>query len=94
MQLVGRKLVEDYIAGHADLTQPARAWMAEVEASKWGNPPEMKLRYPTASIIAGDIVIFNLKGNRYRLEARVDYQRQVVVVRRIGTHAEYSRWTY
>jgi mRNA interferase HigB len=66
--------------------------VGEVKASHWKNPAEIKARYATASFLADNHVVFNLKGNKYRLEVIVGYKAQVVLVKRIGTHAEYSKW--
>lgn len=44
--------------------------------------------------LANNRVVFNIKGNKYRLDTRVAYRTSVVVVKRIGTHAEYDRWTF
>lgn len=51
----------------------------------------MKSRYPSASIIPGNRVVFNIRGNRYRLVAEVDYRRRALSIRFVGTHAEYDR---
>lgn len=48
----------------------------------------------SASFLAGNRVVFNLKGNKYRLDTKIAYQTGVVFVKRIGTHAEYDRWTF
>lgn len=68
------------------------AWVQEAEAAAWRSPRDIKDRYPAASILANNIVIFNLRGNQYRLEVQVAYHTGKVVVKRIGTHAEYDRW--
>lgn len=52
------------------------------------------MRFPHASILSENRVIFNIKGNRYRLEVKVSYVAQVIFIKRIGTHAEYSKWTF
>ena len=60
----------------------------------WRTPAEVKARYVSASFLANNRVVFNLKGNKYRLDTKIAYQVGVVLVKRIGTHAEYSRWTF
>ena len=52
----------------------------------------MKARFPTASFLADNRIVFNLKGNKYRVETKVSYEINVVLVLRIGTHSEYSKW--
>ena len=69
------------------------AWAATVEKSSWRHPQELKNTLRSASIIGrgSDRVVFDIKGNDFRLVVRVDYDRQIVDVRWFGTHAEYDR---
>jgi mRNA interferase HigB len=93
MLVVGRKVLEDFSAGHADVRGPVAAWLSEVEDADWQSPVDVKARFPSASILAANGVIFNIKGNKYRLEVKVSYTSKTVFVKRIGSHAEYSKWT-
>jgi mRNA interferase HigB len=92
MQIVGRKALHDLARQHADVSGAVEAWTCEIEEAEWMSPKDVKERYPTASILSDNRVIFNLKGNRYRLEVKISYQNKVVLIKRAGTHAEYSRW--
>ena len=92
MRLVGRKLVEDFAALHADIRGPLNAWIAEVEEADWRAPADIKARFPTASFLAENRIVFNIKGNKYRIETKASYEINVVLVLRIGTHSEYSKW--
>lgn len=92
MRIVGREVLHEFILQHADAKTAASAWLAEAEEAEWKNPIDIKIRYPHASVMQGNRVIFNLKGNRYRMEVKVSYQNQIVLIKRAGTHAEYSRW--
>ena len=92
MQIVGRKVLHDLTGQHADVTGAVEAWVCEAEEAEWKSPKDVKERYPTASILSDNRVIFNLKGNRYRLEVKISYRNKVVLIKRAGTHAEYSRW--
>jgi len=92
MQIVGRKAVHELAAKHADVRDAVNAWLCEAEEATWKKPMDVKSMYPQASILAKNRVIFNLKGNRYRLEVRISYQTGIVLIKRAGTHAEYSRW--
>lgn len=92
VQVVGRTRLEEFKAKHADVRSAVDSWTMEVEAATWTDPVQLKQRYPSASLLAGNRVIFNLKGNKYRLDTTVAYSTQVVVVRRLGTHAEYMKW--
>lgn len=93
MRLVGREKLQEFQRRHADVRPWISAWLVEVEAAGWRSPQELKERYPSASIINDQVVVFNVKGNSYRMEVRISYQAQVVSVGRWGTHAEYDKWT-
>lgn len=67
------------------------AWYAEVSKANWKNSAEIKRQYATASIVSAERVVFNIKGNDYRLVVAVDYQHQFVLIVWIGTHKEYDR---
>ena len=65
-------------------------WHAEVLRAKWKNSAELKQQYRSASIISAERVIFNIKGNAYRLIVVVNYRYQVLLVKWLGTHKEYD----
>ena len=67
------------------------AWHREVEKEDWDTPAKVKAKYGSASIVGDDRVVFNIKGNTYRLVVRINYPFRVVYIRFIGTHAEYDR---
>ena len=92
MRLVGRQLLDDFAMRHAEIRSPLNAWLCEVEEADWKGPADVKARYPTASFLSDNRVIFNLKGNKFRVETKVNYDVKVVLATRIGTHAEYSKW--
>lgn len=91
MRLAGREKLDAFGAKHPDARSWLENWIAHAELSQWATPQDIKDRYSTASFLAGNVVIFNVEGNRYRLEALVAYRTATVVVRSIETHAEYSR---
>ncbi len=94
MKLVGIKALEDFSKKHADCRKQIDAWVAETQDAQWKTPQEIKARYARASILADDRVVFNLKGNDYRLDVKVNYKNQIVLIKRVGTHAEYEKWTF
>jgi mRNA interferase HigB len=94
MILVGKRLLSEFARTHASSRDAIAAWTAEVEAASWRSPIDVKRRYRSASFVGGDRIIFNLKGNHFRLDVQVNYSAQIVLVRRIGTHAEYDSWTF
>lgn len=92
MRVLGKPRLRAFYERHADAKQDALAWLAEVESAEWRTPHDIKQRYPKASIIGNGRVVFNLRGNRYRLAITVAYQSQSIVITHVGTHAEYDRW--
>jgi len=67
------------------------AWLAIVGRAQWRTPAEVKASYPKASILKGSRVVFNIKGNDYRLIAGVQYQAGALAIRFFGTHSEYDK---
>ncbi|MDD5702685.1 MAG: type II toxin-antitoxin system HigB family toxin [Dehalococcoidales bacterium] len=66
--------------------------MAEVEGANWKAPYELKYRYPKASILGNQQVIFDICGNKYRLWTQISYKNGIVLIKNIGTHKEYENW--
>jgi mRNA interferase HigB len=92
MELVGRNRLLAFCEKHPDARPAIGAWEREVRAATWAGPQDIKDRYRTASFLKDNVVIFNIKGNKYRLRTRVLFSNTLVVVERCGTHAEYDRW--
>lgn len=90
MRIVGRGKLDAFCAKHADARRWIENWLADVEAARWAAPQEIKDRYSSVSFLADNLVIFNVKGNDYRLEVTVAYRTAVVVIQWIGTRAEYD----
>ena len=94
MKVVGREELEKFVRKHADVRGQIDTWLCEVDEAEWQTPSDIKRRYSHASFLANRRVIFNLKGNRYRLDTKISFKNQVVLVMRIGTHEEYSTWEF
>ena len=97
MIVIGTDVVESYLADHAGHKgiKAARAqyeaWLDIVTRANWRNPEDVKMSYPKASILKASRVVFNIKGNHYRLVARVQYQAGALAIRFFGTHVEYDK---
>ncbi|MCF8176412.1 MAG: type II toxin-antitoxin system HigB family toxin [Burkholderiaceae bacterium] len=91
MRILGLPLLQRFKQSHADARGPLDAWRNEVEDSLWKASRDIKQRYSSADFLADNRVIFNIKGNRYRLVVQVRYLGGLVVVEWIGTHAEYDK---
>ena len=91
MRIVGRDKLDEFAGDHADARSWIENWIADAEAARWLTPQSIKDNYGSASFLADRGIIFNVKGNHYRLEVQVAYNTGLVVVRWIGTHAEYTK---
>jgi mRNA interferase HigB len=97
MRLIARRTLREFVdsrAGHKD--QPALraaldAWFHEVSRARWRNTADVKRIYATASIVGADRIVFNIKGNSYRLVVSVDFEKSIVWIKWIGTHRDYDR---
>jgi mRNA interferase HigB len=67
------------------------AWFSEVHKARWRSSAEVRRRYATASIVNAERIVFNVKGNAYRLVVAVDFEKGIVWIKWIGTHKEYDR---
>lgn len=76
--------------GHKDAESPLKAWLLEAEKADWSSPKEIKDQYGNASIIANNRVVFNIKGNDYRLIVQIQYFAKIVWIKFIGTHKAYD----
>jgi mRNA interferase HigB len=97
MIVIGTDAVERYFAAHAG-DRGIRAaqsqydvWLAIAQRAIWNNPEDVKASHPRASILKRGRAVFNIKGNDYRLVAALQYRAGVLVIRFLGTHAEYDR---
>lgn len=90
MRIFSLSTLRSFWAKHADAEQSLRAWHAEAEHANWSSPQNIKDRHRTADFLPGDRVVFNIKGNKYRLIVAIKYEFKAVYVRFVGTHAEYD----
>ena len=91
MNVLGRNLLTEFSAKHANVKSALDAWFHEARAADWKTPQDIKNRYRSADFLDDNRVIFNIKGNHYRLVVKVRYQNGMVRVEWVGTHAEYSK---
>ena len=90
MRVVGRNIIDAFCHRHADVRHWMENWLADAERAGWKTPSDIKDSYASASFLAGNVVIFNVKGNSYRLEAVVKYRAGVVAVTWAGSHSAYD----
>lgn len=71
--------------------QQLKSWYQETSGAEWANSNDIKFEYPSASFLAENRVIFNIKGNHYRLVVKINYEYQMIWIRFIGTHSAYDK---
>lgn len=91
MHIAGRDKLDEFAGEHTDAKSWIDNWIADTKLAAWKTPQDIKNSYASASFLAGNVVIFNVKGNRYRLDVLVAYKTGTVVILKISTHAEYSK---
>lgn len=90
-RILAKKTLKDFWEKHPDCEQYLKTWYDTAKNSGWKSPNDIKNTYASASIIANNRVVFNVKGNHYRLIVKFNYDRQWAFIRFLGTHAEYDK---
>ncbi len=90
MNVIALKYLDKYIRKSRDAAVQLRAWHHETDSAEWADSTDIKNRYASASFLEDNIVVFNIKGNHYRLVVKVDYARGIVRIKWFGTHARYT----
>lgn len=90
MRVIAKKTLRTFWEKHSDVKAQLQSWYHEAKKADWQSPNDIRTDYPSASIITGNRVVFNIKGNHYRLIVRINYDYGMVWIRFIGTHAEYD----
>ena len=91
MRIIALSRLRDYWRKHPQAEKPLRNWYAEASRASWKTPADIKAAHRIASFLAGNRVVFNIKGNDYRLIVAVHYNRGRMFIRFVGTHDEYDR---
>lgn len=93
MRVLSKKTLREFWESerkHAVSQGPLEAWHQEASAASWQHPNDLKATYKNASVLKGGRVVFNIKGNDYRLVVEINYAAQIVFVRWVGTHEDYD----
>ena len=91
MRIISRKKLREFWEQHPEVRQSLQAWYDDVKQATWKNPANIKDVYRNASFVGNNRVVFNLKGNNYRLVVAIRYEYGIVFIRFVGTHQEYNR---
>ena len=90
MRVIAVSTLRAFWERHPDAEQPPKAWYEEATSAIWGQPADIKAQYRSASVLKNRRVVFNIKGNDYRLIVAIAYKLQIVYVKFVGTHKEYD----
>lgn len=90
MRIISKRRLREFWERHANAEEPLLAWYREVVNEDWDSPAKVKDKFRNASMVGDNRVVFNIKGNDYRLVVRINYPGRIVYVRFVGTHAEYD----
>jgi len=97
MRIIARRTLREFVEArkgykdHIALKAALDAWFDEVKKARWANTSEVKQSYATASIITAERIVFNIKGNAYRMVVATDFEKGIVWIKWIGSHSDYDR---
>lgn len=91
MNVISKKTLVLFFEKHPNAKSALEAWHAEARKAQWQTPDDIKKEYVSAFFLKDNRVVFNIKGNDYRLIVHIDYTRHIVRVKFVGTHAEYDK---
>ena len=91
MNVISKRTLVKFYEEHAQAKTPLEVWHSDVRKVGWKTPADIKKVYASASFLKDNRVVFNIKGNAYRLIVHIDYKRKIVRVKFIGTHAQYDK---
>jgi mRNA interferase HigB len=91
LRVIAKKTLRGFWDLYSDCEQALKSWYKEAENADWQNLNELKSAYPSASILDDNRVCFNIKGNKYRLIVKINFNYQMIWIRFIGTHPEYDK---
>jgi mRNA interferase HigB len=94
MRIIARRTLRNFVTSRAGRKDQqalkADSWFDEVRKAQWRNAADVKRLYATASIVSAERIVFNIKGNDYRLVVAVDFEKGIVWIKWVGTHKDYD----
>lgn len=91
MKIIAVRTLRDFWLHHPDAEQPLKSWYDEAKHAQWHSPQDIRNQYASASFVGRNRVVFNIKGNNFRLIVAVAYRFQAVYIKFVGTHTQYDR---
>lgn len=90
MRIIAKATLRAFWMRHPDAEESLLAWYREIQKAVWDRPEKIKEKYRSASFVRKNRVVFNIKGNTYRIVVKIKYEKQLVFVRFVGTHTDYD----
>ena len=90
-RIFAKSTLREFWENNPDTEQYLKTWYDTAINANWRTPAEVKQAYSTASILKNSRIVFNIKGNLYRLIAKINFEKQWIFIRFVGTHTEYDR---
>jgi mRNA interferase HigB len=91
MRVIARRTLREFWERYPDAKDALDAWYDDAERATWKTPADIRARYPNASFLEHNRVVFNIRGNHYRLIVQIHYNTQIAFIRFVGTHRDYDR---
>jgi len=91
LRIIKRKTLKDFWNIYPNAESPLKSWFYEAKNSDWKSPADIKEKYRNASILKNQRVVFNIRGNSYRLVVKIEYSLGIIFIRFLGTHKEYDK---
>ena len=91
MNVISKRTLIQFYKRHPQAKSALEVWHADARKAEWSTPDDIKMVYSSASFLKDNRVVFNIKGNDFRLIVHIDYKRKIVRVKFIGTHSEYDK---
>lgn len=92
MHVIAKRTLIEFWERHPAAEQPLRTWFGMAKAARWDQPQTIKTAFgASVDFVAGNRVVFDIGGNKFRLVALIAYRSGRIFVRFVGTHADYDR---
>lgn len=91
MRVIAKRTLVKYYTEHPEVQTALEEWFTKTENAQWENFSQVKKTFNTADHVGNNRIVFNIRGNKFRLVALVLFKNQMVYIRHIGTHKEYER---
>ena len=94
MRIMNDKILVKFLKKHRNAKIGIEIWKSFIKNANWRDYQDVKADYPKVRLINEYRVVFKIDGNKWRIDRRIDYQGNRVIINRVGTHEEYNKWKY